>query len=657
MGEERAQRRLTAILVADVAGYSRLMGEDEEATHSAYKTHLTTVFEPKISAYQGHIVKSTGDGFLAEFASVVDAVKCAVETQMEMARKNTQTPKRHRLEFRIGINIGDVIIESKDIYGDGVNVAARIESLAKPGGICISGKVYEEVWNKVEIGFEDLGLRDVKNIAEPVRVYRIGLGGKPIARTAAWGAHDGKRVPVIAALILIIAASAITITWYFPNLPSWIPYRGEPNSNGPTPIVEKPSLAVLPFANLSKEPGQDYFADGITEDIITDLSRISGLFVIARHSTFVYKDRPTNISTVKRDLGIKYVLEGSTRRVDNKVRINAQLVDADTGFHIWAGRYDRNLNDIFATQVEIAEKIVSALAVKLTAQERARTERTPTKNLDAYDVYLRGWADHRQNTFADNRKAIEKFKKAIELDPQFALAHAALSATYLVARRGGWWDVQGSVSPQEGLVNQHKYDKERLDNARRHLKVAMEKPMPLAHRVAAQIATLDRNHDQAIQQIVKAIALDPNDADSYADMSITLTWAGKSADSIEPIRKAMRLNPHFPPIYQTYLGIAEFSLGHYAESAKLLERSAARNPDNNWLLVHLVAAYGRLGQAEAARATLDKLSALMRRQNRPEYTVKEARRRMPYRYEEDLFRLLFGLHKAGMRNVLVATEH
>jgi TolB-like protein/class 3 adenylate cyclase len=373
---ERPERRLTAILAADVAGYSRLTGLDEEGTHAQLQDHLRLLVYPKIAEHRGRVVKNTGDGLLAEFSSVVDAVRCAIDVQRGMAERNADVPHEKRIEFRIGINVGDVMVDRGDIFGDGVNVAARLEGLAEPGGICVSGRVQEDAQGKLEIAFENAGEQQLKNIARPVRVYRVRLSG------------------------------------------------AVPSSHTPLPLPDKPSIAVLPFQNMSGDPEQEYFADGMVEDITTALSRFGNLFVIARNSTFTYKGRPVDVKQVSRDLGVRYVLEGSVRMSANRLRITGQLIDATTGAHLWADRFDGELESLFDLQDQMTASIVGAIAPKLEQVEIERARRKPTESLDAYDYYLRGTAAIEQaSSNADkelSNEALRLFSRAIELDPGFA---------------------------------------------------------------------------------------------------------------------------------------------------------------------------------------------------------------------------------------------
>jgi adenylate cyclase len=392
MSEGRVERRLAAILAVDVAGYSRLMGEDEEGTHERLKAHLRELVDPKIRVHHGRIVKNTGDGFLTEFPSVVDAVRCAVEMQREMAARNAAVPAERRIEFRMGINVGDIIIEDDDIFGDGVNIAARLETLAEPGGICISAAAHEQVRDRLDLAFDDLGEQQVKNIARPVRTYRVALG--------------------ISSRVALPAAA-------------------------PLPLPDKPSLAVLPFANMSGDPEQEYFADGMVEEITTAIARLPWLFVIARNSAFTYKGKPVAVKQVAQELGVRYVLEGSVRKAGNRVRITGQLIDTTTGAHIWADRFDGALDDIFELQDQVASNVAGAIEPKLRQSEIERASRKPTANLTAYDFYLRALAQSYRYTEAGLADAVVLARQALAIDPSYTPAAAMADVGGCSELRGG----------------------------------------------------------------------------------------------------------------------------------------------------------------------------------------------------------------------------
>ncbi len=572
------QRKLTAIFIADVRGYSRLMGEDEEATIrtlTVYREVMATL----IQKHWGRVVDSPGDNLLAEFASVVDAVRCAVEIQEELKARNAGLPENRRMEFRIGINLGDVIVEGERIYGDGVNIAARVEGLAEGGGICISGTVYDQVKNKVALGYEYLGEQAVKNIADPVRVYRARMD--PDAAAASLG--------------------------------------------GALDLPDKPSLAVLPFVNMSGDPEQEYFSDGLTEDLITDLSKISGVFVIARNSVFTYKGKAVKVEDVGRELGVRNVLEGSVRKAGDRVRITAQLVDAKTGGHLWAERYDRDLRDIFALQDEVTQKIVAALAVKLTGDEQERLVRQYTDNLEAYDYTLRGMEYFSRATKEANAQARQMFEKAIDLDPEYALAYCRLGLTHLMEWAFGWTQDPQSLEQAFELAQRA---------------IALDDSLPEAHSVLGDVYLWKKQHEQAIAELEKTIALDPNDADGLTDLGSILTWAGRPEEAIGLIKKAMRFNPHYPAYYLFHLGHACFLTGEYEEAIAALKRVLNRNPDFVPAHFYLAASYSELGQEEEARTHVTEL---------PEGSLEETGQRLPYKDHGVLERLFGALRKVGRK--------
>jgi TolB-like protein/Tfp pilus assembly protein PilF len=578
-------RKLVAILAADMAGYSRLMGADEEGTLARLKARLGDIIEPAMAQHRGRIVKTTGDGLLAEFASVVDAVRCAVAMQQAMAKSDAGVADDRRIAFRVGVNLGDVIAEGGDIFGDGVNVAARLQGLAEPGGICVSGIVHDQVQDKLDIAFDDLGDNSVKNIARPVRAYRLRL--TPRAAPAA------------------IAAG------------------------GPPPLPDKPSIAVLPFENMSGDPEQAYFSDGIAEDVITDLSKISGLFVIARNSAFVYRGKAVEIRRVASELGVRYVLEGSVRKAGNRVRVTAQLIDGLSGGHLWGERYDRDLTDIFAVQDEVTQHIVSALSLKLTRDERQRLARKGTENLEAYDCYLKGRELHWQITRESMAQAKPMFERAIALDPGFAAAYANLARCLNIEYLNGW-----SESPEASQRRAYELALKA---------VSADAAEPLGHYSLGIVRLWRKEFDPAIAAHEKAIALDPNFAPSYASLGLILHYTGRSAESLDLIATAMRLDPHYPDLYLHFVGQAYFALGRYEEAAAALKRRLVRNPNTDVSRVLLAACYGQLGQTDAARAEWREALKV-----NPAYSLEQRRRILPYKDPRDFERVVEGLRKAGL---------
>jgi adenylate cyclase len=590
MPKEGLKRKLTAILSADVEGYSRLMGNDEASTiHTltAYKETMSV----HIKQHRGRVVDAPGDNLLAEFASVVDAVQCAVEIQQDLAERNEDLPDERKMVFRIGVNLGDVVEEDDRIYGDGVNIAARLESICDGGGVCISGTAFEHVENKLDLEYENLGDHEVKNIEKPVRVYRVlSYPGDAAHRNIKTkGSVQKKRRNAILAVVsvLIVALGAAAIWKYFlrPPLPILEAASVEKMA---FPLPDIPSIAVLPFINMSEDPNQEYFSDGITEDIITDLSKISDLLVISRSSTFAYKNKLVKIKQVAEEFGVRYVLEGSVRKVSDKVRINAQLIDAITGHHLWAERYDRDLKDIFALQNEITRRIASTLKVEVEAAELKRIRRIPTENLNAYEIVLRGMGYFRDHDKANNALARQMFKQAIELDPAYAKPHWGLGVTYFRDWFFFWTEDPKAPERALGLVL---------------------KAIELDDTYAPAYGTLgwiylwkDRQYEQAIDAAKKAIALDPNYAGGYNILAEIYNSADEPKKVFDLIGQAIRLNPRYPVGYLFQMGRAYYFMGKYVKSIETMKRLVARTPKHMGAHMVMAACYVELGQEEEARA-------------------------------------------------------
>src|SRR5215471_4388289 len=581
LAHERVERRLTAILAADVAGYSRLVGADEEGTLAQWKAHWSVLIEPTIKEHRGRIVRVIGDGLLVEFASVVDALRCAVEVQRGMVTRNTDVPQDKRIEFRIGINFGELIIEGGDFWGDGVNIAARLEALADPGGISVSGRVQEDAQGKLDIAFEDTGEQQLKNIARPVRVYRVRFDGA---------------------------------TKSFATLP----------------LPSKPSIAVLAFQNMSGDPEQEYFADGIAEDIITMLSRSQSLFVIARNPSFTYKGRAVDVKQIARELGVRYVLEGSVRRAGDRLRINAQLVDAVTGNHLWAERYDRSPADIFAVQDEITEAVATAIEPAVTQTERQRAIRKPPEGLDAWEAYQRGLWHMARIGVAENAAAQSYFRRAIALDPTFASAHAQLAVALF----------EGSALYQSMSITETL--DEALPLARKA--VALD-PVGATGYISVGIGHFwQGDFEGGLAAASQALAISPNYATAHHYLGTRLLFCGRPRDALEPIRKAMRLDPHDPIQINrlSQIGIAHYFLREY-ETAVEAEREALRShPDHPWAYRWLAAALGQVGRLDEAKEALKKAIAIA-----PKSFDMYVHQRAPWYRVEDYEHMLEGLRKAG----------
>ena len=624
MAEEGFKRKLTAILSADVEAYSRLMGEDEDAT-----IRTLTVYRELMSAliqkHRGRVVDSPGDNLLAEFGSVVDAVRCAVEIQEELMIRNAELPENRRMEFRIGINLGDVVEEGERIYGDGVNITARVEGLAEGGGICISGTVYDSIKNKLSLGYESLGEHTVKNIKEPVRVYRMRIGPEA-ADSAVIKKKAGPRrwqKASLAGVALLVLVAGAWASWNFYFRPPTIEPASEEKMAYPLP--EKPSIAVLPFVNLGGDNEQEYFVDGITNDIITALSEFKFLFIIASNSTFTYKGKPVRVQQVSEELGVRYVLEGSVQRTRDRMRINTKLIDATTGKHLWAERYDRDAQRLFDIQDEIVETIVATLAYKLDAAERERVIRKGPANLDAYDYWLRGRNAWFRTTKDANAEAGLLYQKAIDLDPRWARPYGYMAWVHVNDWRYGWSE------------DRKKSMELALEWAQKCY--ALDPDDYKTHWTLGLVYLYRREFDRAIDEYERALELNSNDADFLAEMSNALIYTGRSEQAVAQLKRAMRMNPRHPSWYFVILGLAYYEVGQYEEALATLKQH-----NNPFFLVHrnLAAVYVRLGRLEEARAEVSELL-----EKKSDYTVKLENLR-PYKYPAQRERFVNDLRKAGV---------
>jgi adenylate cyclase len=629
MSQEGFKRKLTAILSADVKGYSRLMGADEEKTVRTLTTYRE-VISTLVIDHNGRVVDSPGDNILAEFASVVDALRCAWDVQQEIKYRNADLSENRRMNFRIGINLGDVIEEKDRIYGDGVNIAARLEALAEEGGICISGTAYDQVKNKLPFKYEYDGEQTVKNIKEPVRVYSVLMNPETAGIVIADNKVRRKPWRMLALLAMIVL---IVVAGGFIGLNLYQRHAEKIDSASSDKITftlpDKPSIAVLPFENLSGDPEQEYFSDGITEDIITDLSKISGLFVIARHSAFTYKGKAIKIAEVGRELGVRHILEGSVRKSNGRVRITAQLVDATTEGHLWAERYDRDLKDIFALQDEVTQKIVSTLAIKLTEDERKRLVRKYTDNMQAYDFYLQGVEYQNRFTKEANIQARQMFERAIDQDPGFAIAYTALGFTYFHDWTFGW------STDTQSLDHAFELAQKTLD---------LEDSLPLGRHLLGKVYLWKKQYEKAITELEKAITLSPNYADHLVGLGYILNFAGRPKESIGLVKKAMRLNPIYPAFYLWELGHAYFLTDRYEEATETLNRILDRNLDFMPAHLLLAASYSKLEREEEAQAEVAEVEKLS-----PQVSLVGLRQRLPYKDQEVLERLYDSMRKAGLK--------
>jgi adenylate cyclase len=588
MAGARVERRLAAILAGDVAGYSRMMGADEEGTLLRLNAHRREFLEPKIADHRGRIVKRTGDGVLIEFASAVDATRCAVEIQRGMVERNAPVPQDKRIELRIGIHVGDVIIEDSDIFGDGVNIAARLENIAQPGGICLSDDAYRQVRGKLDANFQDAGERELKNIARPVRVYQLQQSGRTM------------EVPVLA-------------------------------------LPDKPSIAVLPFQNMSGDPEQEYFADGIVEEIITALSRFRELFVIARNSSFTYKNRVVDVKQVGRELGVRYVLEGSVRKAANRVRITAQLIDAITGAHLWADRIDGTFDDIFLLQDRVTENVVGAIAPKIEHAEIERTKYKPTGSLDAYDCYLRAMMYFYQWTsesISDGSisEALRLFYRAIELDPAFASAHGLAAWCYVRRRLSGWMKNPAEEMPELKRL------------ALRASELANDDPVAL-YSAGWALVHVDGYAEAGAAMLDRALTLNPNMTVAWHVGGWTKIYLGQSNEAIEYFVRAIRLNPLDPVMPRTHTGIAaaQFIAGRYQEAAVSAENGLLQHPNNLTLLRVAAASHALAGQMTDAEKYMARIRHLD-----PTLRLSRVAALAPCRRADDVARYVEGMRKAGL---------
>jgi adenylate cyclase len=602
------------------------MSQDERGTIrtlTAYKEAMTIL----VQEYKGRVVDCPGDNLLAEFGSVIDAVNCAIEIQRELAERNTELSPAHQMEFRIGINLGDVVEEEDCIYGEGVNIAARLEGLSDGGGVCISGTAFDHVKNKLSVGYEYLGEQTVKNIPDPVRVYRVLMepeyAGKVIdkekPKPKKW------RLAAIATVVVLVAVAGILI-WNFYLRPPPM----EPTSMDRMAVLlpDKPSIAVLPFTNLSGNPNQDYFSDGITIDIITDLSKFREMIVIASNTVFTYKGKAVDVKKVARELGVRYVLEGSVQKMSERVRINAQLIDGTKGHHLWADRYDRNLKDLFAMQDEIVQMIVVTLAIELTQQEQDRAFAKPTANLKAYDYVLRGWEYESRATRSANFDARRMFQKAIELDPNYSSAYVGLGKTHRNACLLGWAEVPAQAWQQTKALAQKAINIDESDAA--------------AHGLLGEVYCYWGEYDLAIRELDRALELNPNDWKSYVDRGRVMLWSSQPDEAIKSLETAFRFNPNAHYSQLMLLGLAYYLKERYDESIRTLERGVGRKPDSVWNHVVLAAAYSQTGRFEEAERSANMVLRL-----HPFFEVDAFG--TVFRNPADRAHLAEGLRKAGLK--------
>jgi TolB-like protein/class 3 adenylate cyclase len=589
------RRKLAAILAADVVGFSRLAGVDEDRTLARLRALRSDLFDPTIAVHQGRIVKRTGDGALVEFRSVVDAVRCAIEVQTGMVDRNAGVPQERRIEFRIGIHLGDVVEESDgDLMGDGINIAARLEGIAAPGAICLSDDAYRQVKARIAIAVRDLGETRLKNIADPIRVYSLGVGEATEANSPSRGDRDSLDKPA---------------------------GRPAPQS--------KPSIAVLAFQNMSGDAEQEYFSDGIAEDIITDLSKLSELHVIARNSSFVYKNKAVSVPVIARDLGVRYLLEGSVRKAGNRIRVTAQLIDSLTGGHVWANRFDRELTDIFDIQDEVTQEIVSALKVNLTTGERDRLVRRRAASVEAYELLLRSRERTMLLTRSGNLAARSLAEAAIAMDPNFAAAYALIAFTHLNDYANGYGD-----DPEGSL----RVGRELAERA-----VSMDDEDPACHLALGVAYSWSRDLDRAEGRARHGLAISPNSVELMILLAAIQIYAGDPAGALATLDTLMGLDPHYPDIALQFLADARFSLGEYELAADAIERRLKRNPESETAFALLASCYGWLGRSEDAHRAWGEALRI-----NPDFSVERRRQVQPFRNPDDFEQRVGGLRRAGL---------
>jgi adenylate cyclase len=624
------ERKLTAILCADVFGYSRLMGEDEEATLRTLSSHRKLI-DSLIEQHHGRFVNSAGDSVLAEFASVVNAVQCAVDIQTTLKSENANLPLDRRMEFRIGVNLGDVMVDGEQIYGDGVNVAARLESLADPGGICISDTVHAQIKNKLALGYEDLGAQRVKNIAEPVRVFRVLAGVTPPTETIPRVARKYIRRGAFSMVGLAIIAATVVLVQHLSLRPP-APSASIPSVHTPAlTLPDKPSIAVLPFTNLSGDPQEEYFSDGITGDIITALSRSPDLFVIDRASTFSYKGKQIRVEQVRSELGVKYILEGGVQKTAGQLRVTAQLVDATTGAELWAERYDRPLRDVFSVQDELVRRIVTTMGLQLVLWDRTGFQwLRGTDNLEAYDYDLRGWQYFYTMTREGFPKAREMWEKAIQLDPKYAEAYAGIGFTYLL----------------EGVFFQSSGSSQALDQAYQWAQkaIALNDSEPWAYMLLGSLDLTKRRYDQAISEGQRAVSLAPNSSDGYFWLARILFFSDRPMEALAAAEKGVRLNPRHPEYCLIVVAVAYMSMGRFEEARSTFEQPLVTQPNDPAIHMWLAVIDVELGHNDDARAEVAEVLRLS-----PHYSL--ATWRQVYQYKDPAVkeRWLADLRKAGLK--------
>ena len=630
MTQEGFKRKLTAILSADVVGYSRLMGDDEVATVSTLKSYREIITE-KVQAFNGRVVDSPGDNILSEFRSIVDAVKCAVAIQEGLRAENDKLPKNRQMNFRIGVNLGDVIKDGDRIYGDGVNIAARIEGLADPGDVAISGTAFDNIRNKLDCGYQFSGEHAVKNITNPVRVYKVltnpESAGKVIGEKRFLG-WMSRRVAMAFILALAIVTGGLVSYYIYLHQSG----RIEPASIDKMafPLPDEHSIAVLPFTNMSGDPQQEYLSDGFTEQLITNLSLVPKLFVIARNSSFSFKGKAVKVQQVAEELGVRYVLEGSFQKVDERVRINAQLIDAISGRHVWAEKYDRQLKDIFALQDDITLKIISEVGAEVTRGDRARINAMGTTNVDAYIKVIQGWEYFYAPTGETNRQARKLAEEAAAIDPGYQNAYCLIGITHSMDVFLGT-----SNSPQKSFETAVNYFQKVL---------AVDEDHPIARSALAYVYGMQRKYEQALAQAQQAIESNPGRANTHFVLGSILYFTGKYEEALQTLKKAIRLDPKGPAYYHLAMGHAYRGLGQYKEAISAYKKAFEGKP-NYWMpRVFLAATYNMAGQEEMARAEAAEVLRI-----NPKFSLAKLAKSLPYKDKDYLNQAIEGMRRAGLK--------
>ena len=637
MAKDSQSEKLAVIVHADVADSTRLVQQDERLAHELFQQAFNR-FREHINRFRGRVLELRGDALVAEFELASDAVSATLSFQNDQAEIVSGLDGEVKPEIRVGIALGEVVIADNTVTGAGVVLAQRVEQLSNAGGVCISSAVHEALPKRMPFVLENLGEHELKGFDDPVRVYRVKLSpDAPIPpHSQERNSKFPKRTWQLKATIALVLVAMLGLAVYLS-----IQHPFEPD----IPLPDKPSIAVLPFTNLSDERQQEYFADGMTENLITDLSKLSGLFVIARNSVFTYKGKSVRVRQVAEELGVRYVLEGSIQKSGKRIRVNAQLIDATTAGHLWAERYDGSLDDVFSMQDKITRSIVNALSLALTGRDQDKLAQIETHNSDAYDAFLRGWERYRQGTPADLAKAVSHFNLAIELDPDYTRAHSALAAVYWSINLNGW-------SRSLGLNPFQVREKGRLA-----LEKATKQPVALTYQVTSERATyFKRKPDKALAEAELAIDLDANDPAGHLAMAAALIKAKRAAEAVEAVYTAMRLDPHYPASYLSLLGQAQYVMGHYENAAVSLKDASIRNPDDEWAFIYLAAALGQLEQSDNAQHAIESANKLRARSGWGALTIETVSdhratggRRYYFKWFGDYKDLRDGLRKAGLK--------